>query len=283
MEQQQSERKIYDLHCHSDKSDGILSPAALVSRAKQKDVSVLALTDHDTIAGWALASEAAANEGIALIAGVEFSTQWRQRNVHIVGLAFDPDSAAIRSVLAKQSERRNERAQQIGDKLERVLGPGLRAVAEREAAGGAIGRPHFARAMVELGLVASVEQAFGKYLGNGKIGDIKQFWPDMHECIDAIREAGGIAVLAHPCKYKLTRTKLCDLLGDFCEAGGGALEVVSGRQPAGEVEDMARLALRFELRASCGSDFHMPGQPWNELGTMTAMPSGVEPVWRFWQ
>ena len=146
-----------------------------------------------------------------------------------------------------------------------------------------VGRPHFAKALMAAGLVSSVDQAFKRYLGAGKIGDVKQHWPEIGDIVETIVEAGGIAVLAHPMKYKITRTKLRALVGDFAECGGKAIEVVSGLQKPQEIRDIAKIAENHDLLGSCGSDFHAPNTHWAELGRSSAMPEYVPPVWQFWE
>lgn len=273
----------YDLHCHSDQSDGILSPEALVSRAKLHGVDVLALTDHDTTVGLARASQQAELEGITLVPGIEFSSQWQGRAIHIVGLNVDLDSSALAQAVAGQTLLRSERATQIAKKLESM---GVKAPLEGAMAhstGGVIGRPHFAAYLVAAGYCKSVAQAFKKYLGAGKPGDIKQLWPEFEATVGAIVDSGGIAVLAHPVKYHMTRSKLCAMVRDFVDVGGRAMEVVSGAQEARVTADLAKIAGSFGLKASCGSDFHAPGMPWQELGSHSVLPESVVPVWRAWE
>lgn len=270
---------LYDLHAHSNVSDGILSPEMLVSRAKDKGVDVLALTDHDTVAGLARAREAAAEQGLRLIDGIEFSCNWGKIGVHIVGLAVDPASAVIQQAVGEQCRIRELRAEKIAERLHKLGLPGALAGARALAGEAVLGRPHFAQFLVDTGAVKSLNQAFKKYLGAGKPGDVKHMWPAMETAIDWIRAAGGVAVLAHPHKYNLTRTKICALASDFAAAGGRALEVLSGRQEPGVAEDLARIARERGLYASCGSDFHMPDQPWQELGAFGTMPALCKPVW----
>lgn len=276
--------RSYDLHCHSNQSDGILSPEALVSRAKAHQVSVLSLTDHDTLAGLATAEAHAHKEGIEFINGVELSCLWEKRGIHVVALGFDRDHPALVQVVGRQKEIRAERGLIIAEKLERLGFSGLLEQA-REVAGStdAIGRPHFAQAMVDLSYVGSINLAFKKYLGAGKAGDVKQMWPGFDSIVPAIRKAGGIAVIAHPLKYKMTRAKLCKMIADFVEAGGEAMEVVSGVQRSDQSRDMATIARRFGLLASCGSDFHAPMMHWAEIGKVSALPDNVEPVWSRWE
>ena len=273
---------IFDLHSHSTFSDGILSPEQLVSRAKANNVDVLALTDHDTVEGIAPAMRQAHREGLTCIAGVEFSSQWGGRGIHIVGLGIDPKSAHIVDATAAQAVVRQERAGQIADKL-RHAGLGDVLESAREIAGaGSIGRVHIARVLVKQGVVNSIDQAFNRYLGNGKPGDVKFRWPEFAEVINWVNHAGGVAVLAHPTKYNMTRTKLCAMVRDFAELGGAGLEVQSGRQSQQTTVDLVKIANKYQLCGSCGSDFHTPGQPWQELGCVGELAAGVRPIWQHW-
>lgn len=273
---------IYDLHTHSNASDGILSPAALVMRARERGVTHLALTDHDTVQGLQSAREQSVIEGITLIDGVEFSCLWAGRGIHIVGLNVDVGCAALRKAITTQLEARDARAEEIGKRLEKAGIPQPLEGARRLAGDAVLGRPHFARYLVEKGFASNINGAFKQYLGAGKAGDIKHRWPDIASMVDAIRSAGGVPVIAHPAKYELTRTKLRELIGAFKEAGGMALEVVSGQQAKNETESLAAIAAQFDLYASCGSDFHVPDQPWQELGSFTPLPSACRPVWQLW-
>ncbi|WP_041523478.1 PHP domain-containing protein [Gilvimarinus agarilyticus] len=271
-----------DLHMHSSCSDGELTPEALVARAKEAGLDVIALTDHDTVEGLARARLAAESEGLTLINGIEFSSRWGKIGVHVVGLGLDATSEALQEAVAAQQAARVERNLTIASRLEKLGAHNIYQRAVDLAGGTQIGRPHFAQLLVEDGLVKSVASAFKKYLGAGKVGDIRQQWPPLIEIIGVIRAAGGVAVLAHPAKYRLTRTKLRALINDFTEAGGGALEVISGYQPSGLARDLAAMANEAGLASSCGSDFHRPGGVWQELGRFEAMPTNARPVWSLW-
>lgn len=276
---------LFDLHTHSDCSDGALSPSELVRLAIENQVDVLSLTDHDTIAGVdeARAEAHAAGDVIRIIAGIEFSSVWRGRNIHVVGLNVVTDSPILQTAVQKQALARSLRAQAIADKLAKVGMPGALEGARQFASGDdAIGRPHFARFLVEQGHVSSIDQAFKRYLGSGKLGDVKQQWPELSEVVAWITASGGTAVLAHPDKYKLTRTKLYELLDDFKSAGGEALEVVSGHQQDTVTSKLIRAALDYSLLVSCGSDFHSPENQWQSPGKMASMPSGYPAVWDRW-
>lgn len=270
---------VFDLHSHTYFSDGILSPDALVVRAQQQGVSVLAVTDHDTIAGLEIAQQAAEECGITLINGIEFSSQWGKSGVHIVGLAIDVHSSVLQESIQFQNNARTQRAHAIAEKLVKAGFPHALEGAQAIAGDATLARPHFAHYLVSIGAVKNLEAAFKKYLGAGKLADVKFQWPAMQQVIGWIHAAGGKAVLAHPAKYEFTRTKMCALIADFAQAGGDAIEVVSGIQVSGLGEDLARIANQHHLYASCGSDFHMPKQSWQELGRFTALPAAARPVW----
>lgn len=273
---------LHDLHTHSLCSDGILRPQALVSRAKMQGVTVLALTDHDTVAGLEEAREAAREEGIQILSGIEFSCLWNGIGIHIVGLNIDPDHPDMKAAVARQGESRENRAIQIGEKLAKAGIPGALEGARAKAGDAVIGRPHFAQYLVESGRVSSMNAAFKKYLGAGKVGDVKQVWPSVPEAVEWILAAGGVAVIAHPDKYKMTRTKLGRLITDFTEAGGQAMEVISGHQAPDLTRNLSQIANKHGLYASCGSDFHVPDQAWQELGSFGSLPPECRPVWELW-
>lgn len=270
---------IFDLHCHTHFSDGLLSPEAVITRAKEHGVSVLAITDHDTIAAIGIAQKAASDSGITLIPGIEFSSQWGKGGVHIVGLGIEINSPALKEAVTQQEEARTARALAIANRLSRAGFPGALEGAREIAGEGALGRPHFAQYLVSVGAVKNINTAFKKYLGAGKIADVKYQWPTMSDVIDWIHRAGGVAVLAHPAKYELTRTKMCALVDSFALAGGDAIEVISGLQPSALTEDLLKIANQRSLYASCGSDFHVPNQPWQELGSFGRLPAHAKPVW----
>lgn len=269
-----------DFHCHSTASDGELSPRALVAAAEDKGLEALSITDHDTLDAYRRLP--APPRRLTLVEGVEFSTVWGKIGVHILGLNVDSRSDAMAEAERLQSRAREERAQVIAEKLAGygVEDPleGARALSGSDQ----VGRPHFARHMVASGFVANEREAFKKFLGTGKPCDIKQCWSPLARIIAWIREAGGVAVLAHPAKYKLTRTRLTALIDDFQTAGGEGLEVVSGRQLPNVTRDLASLCRNRRLLASWGSDFHGPGRPWADLGSYSTPPADLVPVWSRW-
>ena len=273
---------LYDLHTHSDCSDGQLSPSALVELAIDKGVDVLALTDHDTLDGVTEAQEAAEGR-LQLIPGIELSTLWYSLNIHIVGLRVDLISSSLQEAVASQSDIRRQRSEDIAQRLEKVGVSGALEGAKYYAKGDNIGRPHFARYLVDAEYVSSYAQAFKKYLGVGKVGDVKHYWPDIETAVFWIKAAGGIPVLAHPDKYGLTRTKLYTLLERFVAAGGEAMEVVNGEQLPAVTQKLNRACQDFSLLASCGSDFHSTVHAWQSPGKISALPSSCEPIWQAWQ
>jgi len=268
---------IFDLHSHTSCSDGVLSPQELVSRAIERGVDVLSITDHDTVDAWK--SPPAVHDKLTLIPGVEFSTQWVSSGIHIVGLNIDPASDAMEEGVRFQTRARMGRALRISENLEKKGIKGAYEGALKRSVSDYVGRPHFAQYLVDTGRVNSIQAAFKKYLGAGKVGDVKQHWAEMEQVIQWIRDAGGTAVLAHPLQYRFTSTRLKRLLDYFIGAGGQAMEVISGRQEAQQAGFLARLCLEKKLLASCGSDFHRPDTAWAELGSFAPLPAGLKPVW----
>jgi predicted metal-dependent phosphoesterase TrpH len=268
---------IFDLHSHSNLSDGELHPVELVKRAVAQNVDVLAITDHDTID--ACHMDTASGEKITLVSGIELSTQWENTGIHVLGLNFDIHDSAIQEAASVQTGARQERAVQIAHNLAKQGISDALEGAIRHAPGNYLGRPHFAQHIVETGQAKSMQAAFKKYLGAGKAGDVKKTWADLPQIIRWIRESGGIAVLAHPLKYKLTGSKLKRLLQAFREQGGQGIEVISGRQTPEEIKRMTSLCSDMGMLASCGSDFHRPDSPWAELGQFAPLPQGLKPVW----
>ncbi|MBA5235372.1 MULTISPECIES: RNase RNM [Pectobacterium] len=271
---------LYDLHSHTTASDGLLTPTALVSRAVDMRVSVLAITDHDTTAGLEEAQNAIAQQGLPLrlIPGVEISTLWENHEIHIVGLGMDSAHSALTRLLQQQAECRQSRAEQIAARLEKNRIPDALAGAQRLATGGQITRAHFARYLIELGIAANMNQVFKKYLAKGKIGYVPPQWCTIPQAIEAIHQSGGVSVLAHPGRYDLTAKWLKRLLATFAENGGIAMEVAQCQQAPDERTQLGRYARDFNLMASQGSDFHLPCA-WIELGRKLWLPADVEPVW----
>jgi len=276
---------LADLHMHSTASDGALDPAELMRRASAAGIELIALTDHDCVDGLPAAAETARSLGMNWVSGVEMSAQWHGHTLHILGYGFDPLNTHMVEALAQVRDGRWRRAEQISKRLDAKRMPGAYegAVAAQQLAGGDVdqppGRPHFADWMVSAGYVSDRGEAFRKWLGAGKLGDIKQHWPTLPEVVQQIRSAGGMAVVAHPWHYGLTRSKLRVLLREFAAAGGRGIEVANGKQAVDQVAYLGKLCVEFGFLASCGSDFHTPDSPWTGLGKMTALPPDCQPVW----
>ena len=270
---------IVDFHTHSLASDGALTPLELVRRAKAAGVRQFALTDHDTTAGYLSVRHTSEADEVGLISGVELSCRWATTTVHVVGLNFDADASQIIAVVEQLTQAREERAKKIAMRLAGVGIDGALEGAKAVANESQIGRPHFATWMVEAGAVNSVTEAFDKYLGAGKIGDVKMFWPPLSDVVQAITQAGGVAILAHPLKYRLTGMKLRALINDFKAAGGGAIEVLNGRQPETDLKRLSQLDEGNGLMCSVGSDFHRDFEYGPKLGIdVGLLPDGVY-VW----
>ncbi|MDL7457284.1 RNase AM [Escherichia coli] len=275
---------IYDLHSHTTASDGCLTPEALVHRAVEMRVGTLAITDHDTTAAIAPAREEISRSGLALnlIPGVEISTVWENHEIHIVGLNIDITHPLMCEFLAQQTERRNQRAQLIAERLEKAQIPGALEGAQQLAQGGAVTRGHFARFLVECGKASSMADVFKKYLARGKTGYVPPQWCTIEQAIDVIHHSGGKAVLAHPGRYNLSAKWLKRLVAHFAEHHGDAMEVAQCQQSPNERTQLATLARQHHLWASQRSDFHQPC-PWIELGRKLWLPAGVEGVWQLWE
>ncbi|WP_146001240.1 RNase RNM [Chimaeribacter arupi] len=274
---------LFDLHSHTTASDGFLTPAALVARAVEMRVGVLAITDHDSVDGLAAAAEAIAAQQLPLrlVNGVEISTLWENHEIHIVGLNIDPQHPMMQALLAQQRLYRQQRAEEMARRLEKAHIPGALAGALRLADGGAVTRGHFARFLIEAGKAENVAQVFKKYLAKGKTGYVPPQWCTIEQAIDVIHQSGGQAVVAHPGRYDLSAKWLKRLLAFFAEHGGDAMEVAQCQQAPNERTQLAQYAQQYQLLASQGSDFHQPCS-WIELGRKLWLPGGVEPVWRDW-
>ena len=270
-----------DLHCHSRVSDGTLEPEALAARAKAGGVELWALTDHDEIGGQQRAREAALREGLAWLSGCEISVTFAGVTVHIVGLGFDPDNAALRDGLAKTRGGREERA--------REMAAGLAQVGIHGAFEGAlpyvgnpelISRTHFARFLVERGHCNDTSEVFRRYLTEGKPGFVPHRWAGLGDAVRWITQAGGMAVIAHPARYKFTPTEEYALFTEFKAHGGRGAEVVTGSHSAADAVKYTETTLEFGLLASRGSDFHSPTESRIDLGALPDLPGRLTPVWQ---
>jgi predicted metal-dependent phosphoesterase TrpH len=245
-------------------------------------VEALALTDHDVTDGIAEAQAAAARLGLELIAGVEISVTWRSQTLHIVGLNVDPEAAELQQGLARLREFRQWRAEEIGRRLQKKRIEGAYAGAARLAQGTIISRTHFARFLADQGYVRGPQQAFRQFLGQGKPGHVPGRWATLEEAVQWITAAGGQAVVAHPARYKLSAGKLRQMLGEFRECGGAALEVISGSHAPEANRHFAGVAAEHGFLASAGSDYHGPEKTWMDLGRLPPLPEGCIPVWHDW-
>ncbi len=272
----------YDMHTHSLRSDGTLTPSELVQRAHVAGVRVLALTDHDVTDGIAEAQDAACRLGIRLIAGVEISVTWQSQTLHIVGLNINLERPELQQGLARLREFRQWRAEEIGRRLRKKRIEGAYEGAARLAQGTIISRTHFARFLVDQGYVRGSQQAFKQFLARGKPGHVPGRWATLEEAVQWIVSAGGQAVVAHPARYKLSVGKLRQLLGEFRDCGGAAIEVISGSHTPDANRHFSDVAKEHDFLASAGSDYHGPEKTWTDLGRLPALPDGCIPVWQDW-
>jgi 3',5'-nucleoside bisphosphate phosphatase len=273
----------FDLHCHSTVSDGVLPADVVVRRAAANGVSVLALTDHDELAGLAVAAEVARDAGIRFIPGVEVSITWGDITIHIIGLGIDPGNVLLAGNLDRMRTSRGRRAERIAAEFD-ALGitgtlQGAYAYAENPQL---IGRAHFARFLVARGVARDVAAVFKHYLVRGKPGYVPQQWAELADAVAWIRASGGRAVVAHPGRYKLSRDELRQFLAEFKAAGGEGIEVVTGSHSPEQYGEFARLAREFDFLASRGSDFHGPEESHVDLGRLPPLPADLKPVWHDW-
>lgn len=269
-----------DLHCHSVVSDGTLTPEELALRAKANGVELWALTDHDEIGGQARAAAAAAASGMAYLTGTEISVTFANETVHIVGLGFDATSPLMIEGLAKTRGGRGERAMAMSDGLAKVGIKGayegaLKFVGNPEL----ISRTHFARFLVESGVCKDTYEVFRKYLTDNKPGFVPHRWAALGDAVSWITQSGGVAVIAHPGRYKFTANEEFALFSEFKAHGGQGVEVVTGSHTAAEFVEYAAVAKEFGLSASRGSDFHSPDESRIDLGSLPMLPGGLTPIW----
>ncbi len=273
----------YDLHSHSTCSDGLLSPSEVVRRAAAGGVEVIALTDHDTLAGLDEGRAASREVGLAFIDGAELSVTWADETIHIVGLRIDPSNQVLVDGLVAVRRGRDERARRIGVALETAGVPqafeGARSHAQSEQQ---IARTHFARHLVDTGHARDLKDAFRRFLTRGKPGYVAHAWPTLAVAVGWIHAAGGQAVIAHPGRYNLSAPELRRLLAEFRDLGGAAIEVVSPSHTPVQSARFAAAARAHGLAASCGSDWHGPGESRWELGQLPPVPASVDPVWAHW-
>lgn len=275
--------KNIDLHCHSTVSDGELAPADVVARAHAHGVDVLALTDHDEIAGVAEAMQAAQALGMTLVPGVEVSVTWANKTVHIVGLHVDPTHAGLLEGLAQTRSGRLGRAAEMGRRLqaqgiEGAYDGALALAGNRNL----VSRTHFARFLVDAGYCATVSEVFERFLGPGQPAFVPMQWATLEEAVSWIRAAGGQAVIAHPGRYDYSPNAFHALYETFKALGGEGIEVVTGSHSPDQYAEYAQVARQYGFLASRGSDFHAPGEGRVDLGGLPPLPAGLTPVWADW-
>lgn len=269
-----------DLHCHSIYSDGTLPPGDVAALAARHGVDLWSLTDHDGLGGQALALRAAHEHGMDYLSGVEVSVTYEGITIHIVGLGFDTINANLVRGLQETRAGRQERARRIGERFAKIGIAGayegaLRLAEHPEA----VARPHFARFLVEQGVCKNVQQAFSNYLADGKPCDVPNQWATLADAVRWITDAGGLAIIAHPARYRLSTSQEMALFETFRRLGGRGVEVITGCHSASETRRYATMARRFGLAASRGSDFHNPGEGRVEPGTLAPLPPGLDSVW----
>lgn len=273
---------MIDLHCHSTVSDGVLAPAELVRYAHGQGIRLLALTDHDDVAGLAEAKQQADELGMQFVNGVEISVLWHDRTVHIVGLQIDPNHEPLSDGLASIRQGRIVRAQRIADELAKIGIHGSLEGAYRYSKGSIISRAHFARYLVELGYAKDTAAVFKRYLVKGKPGYVRHEWASLQQALEWIHGSGGVAVMAHPGRYDMGKQLLHQLIEEFIQLGGRGIEVVTGSHRPEQFRTFADIAKRYQLLSSLGSDYHGKGQSYIAMGHFTSLPTDCVPVWQDW-
>lgn len=273
-----------DLHCHSRVSDGLLAPADVVARAKANGVDLLALTDHDETGGLDEAIAAAAACDMRFVTGVEISVSWGDdQTVHVVGLNFDHRNSALAAGLARVRGGRDARAGRMAEELAKVGIDGAYEGALKYVGNPAlISRSHFARYIVERGFAPDVKTVFDHWLAKGKPGYVSHAWAELPEALAWIKAAEGVAVIAHPGRYRLDAAERRALYAAFKDLGGAGIEVVSGAQNEAEIRELAGIAREYGFLASRASDFHGPGESYSDLGRIAVLPPDLKTVWDDW-
>ena len=272
-----------DLHCHSNISDGVLAPAAVAAYARKAGVDVWALTDHDEVSGIAEARAAALQQGMQFVAGVEISITWAGQTVHIVGLQVDETHPGLVNGLNQTRSGRDARGREIARQLDLAGIPGayegaLKFVGNPDL----MSRTHFARHIVDTGKCANIPEVFKKYLSEGKPGYVEHRWATLAEAVGWIRGAGGVAVIAHPGRYRFSDMAQGVLFDEFKQLGGVAIEVVTGSHSPDQYPEYARLANDYGFLASRGTDFHAPGESRVDFAALPPLPGNVKPIWHDW-
>lgn len=274
---------IIDLHMHSNVSDGSLSPSELVHLAYDNGVQLMALTDHDSMDGVHQASAVAEELGMGFIPGVEVSTGWGGRVIHIVGLGLDASAAGVDAFFRDVCTKRDRRGQLIGERFASfgIQGAyeGALSLADNKDN---LSRTHFARWLLKAGYVSQYQEAFDKYLKTGRPCCVEIDWPGLDEVVELIHSAGGMAVIAHPGRYAFSEDWMLDeLFKKFQALGGEAIEVCSGSQTRDADQKFAEVARQMGFLASAGSDWHTHGGARPLPGHQSPIPEDLTPVWRF--
>lgn len=271
--------KVYDLHCHSTASDGELRPRELVSRAHEYGVNVLALTDHDTVAGISEAQDRADELGLKLIHGIEISTRWKQEQLHIVGLNIDIEHDAMKRGIRIQQETRLRRTEIMASRLEKMGIKGALEGGRKESGNEVVGRRHFANFLVNEGYAKDFKEVFSQYIGDRCPAYVELSWTSMENAVDWINKSGGVAVIAHPSHYGFPKAQQRDMAACFKIAGGSAIEASYGHCGGGIIQRNCSIANRYDLAVSMGSDFHSPKDKWNQLGCAELPPENFPRIW----
>jgi predicted metal-dependent phosphoesterase TrpH len=269
---------LVDFHTHSHFSDGVLSPSALVERARMRNVGTLALTDHDTTAGLDEAAAACVTHGIRFVPGVELSANWRGQTIHVVGLEIDARHGGLGEHLAAVRARRRQRLAEIGERLEKKGRLPGRELAAEAGESPSPTRLHLARLLVSRGHARDTQEAFDRWLNRDKAGHVPAQWPEFASVMSVLRDSRALPVLAHPHRYRLSSGQLRELTAAFARDGGVALEASMAGMSLNNADRIASLCRKFDLHASMGSDFHDPAVPWNPLGRWLKLAAGLRPV-----
>lgn len=269
-----------DLHCHSTVSDGVLSPEAVARRAADRGVNIWSLTDHDEIAGQKVARETAHSLGMQYLGGVEISVTWANQTVHIVGLGIDEDHSLLVQGLRATRSGRADRARRISDNLARLGMPGAFEGALPFAGNPElISRTHFARYLVQAGYCPDVQTVFDRYLNDEGPAHEPMQWAKLGSALSWIHAAGGVAVIAHPGRYRYNQMQFDALFSEFKDLGGQGIEVVTGSHAPHQYHQYAQVARDYGFMASCGSDFHSPTESHHDLGSLPGLPADLVPAW----
>lgn len=259
--------KTIDLHVHSTASDGTFTPTELVTEAERCGLSAFALTDHDTVDGVDEALTAGKQAGLEVIPGVELSTEYKGIEIHIVGLFINPSNESLLTELAKFRDNRDNRNLKM---IERLQEEGFHITAEelyRKNPDTVVARPHIARYLVDSGQIKDMKTVFDKYIGDGCKCYVDRYKITPMQAVALIHQAGGLAILAHPCLYKMKRAELTGMIEELVAAGLNGIEAVYSCNQGSDEKDFRAMAEKYHLLLSGGSDFHGANKPYIHLGT----------------